>query len=130
MRAIDLTAVPVGPAADGTEYGEWAALNAPLGLDAFGINVADLRPGEHLDSVHDEIESRQQELFVVVSGRARFIVGDETFEAGPGTAVGVGDPALQRGFHALEPGTRVLCIGAEPPSRAERWGEWISGGEP
>ena len=79
---------------------------------------------------HDEVESAQEELFVVVAGRARFVVGDETIDAGPGTAVGVGDPALKRGFQALEPGTRVLCIGAQPPNQPARWGYWISGGEP
>jgi uncharacterized cupin superfamily protein len=126
MHAIDLTAIPVVP----TEFGEWAALNGPLGLDAFGVNIAEARPGDQLESAHDEIESAQQELFVVISGRARFVVGEETFEAGPGTAVGVADPSLQRGYQALEPGTRVLCVGAKPLGRPARWGYWISGGEP
>ena len=126
MHVIDLTAIPVGP----TEFGEWAALNAPLGLDAFGVNVVEAAPDEQLESAHDEVESAQQELFVVISGRARFVVGDETYDAGPGTAVGIGDPALKRGYQALEPGTRVLCIGAQPPNQPARWGYWISGGEP
>lgn len=126
MHAIDLTAIPVVP----TEFGEWAALNGPLGLDAFGVNVVEAGPDDELESAHDEIESAQQELFVVVSGSARFVVGEETFEAGPGTAVGVGDPSLKRGYRALEPGTRVLCVGAQPPNQPARWGYWISGGEP
>lgn len=126
MHAIDLTEVPVGP----TEFGEWAALNGPLGIDAFGVNVAEAGADDLLESAHDETESAQQELFVVISGRARFVVGDETFEAGPGTAVGVGDPALQRGYQALEPNTRVLCVGAQPPPAPAQWGYWISGGEP
>ena len=126
MHAIDLTAIPVVP----TAFGEWAALNGPLGLDAFGVNVAEAGPGDQLESAHDELESAQQELFVVISGRARFVVGEETFDAGAGTAVGVADPSLKRGYQALEPGTRVLCVGAQPPSRPARWGYWISGGEP
>lgn len=126
MQAIDLTAVPVGP----TEFGDWAALNAPLGIDAFGVNVVEAGADDLLESAHDESESAQQELFVVISGRARFVVGDETFEAGPGTAIGVGDPALKRGYQALEQGTRVLCVGAQPPVAPARWGYWISGGEP
>jgi uncharacterized cupin superfamily protein len=126
MHAIDLTTIPVGP----TEFGHWAALNAPLGLEAFGVNVAEAGPDDQLEIAHDETESGQQELFVVISGRARFTVGDESIEAGPGTAVGVADPALQRGYEALEPGTRVLCIGAQAPGGATRWGYWIGGGEP
>ncbi len=126
MHSVDLTAVPVSP----TEFGHWAALNGPLGLAALGVNLIETAPGDGLEIGHDETETAQQELFVVVSGRARFIVGDETLEAGPGIAVGVADPALTRGFEALEPGTRVLCIGVEPPGGATRWGYWISGGEP
>ena len=122
MYIIDLTAIPVGP----TEFGEWAALNGPLGLDAFGVNVVEADPDEKLESAHDEVESAQQELFVVVSGRARFVVGDETYDAGPGTAVGIADPAVMRGFQALEPGTRVLCIGARPAAAETNWGYWIS----
>ena len=126
MRAIDLTHIQVGP----TEFGEWAALNGPLGLDAFGVNVVEAGPDDALESAHDETESAQQELFVVISGRARFVVGDDAFDAGPGTAVGVGDPSVKRGYQALEPGTRVLCVGAQAPVTPARWGYWISGGEP
>jgi uncharacterized cupin superfamily protein len=122
MHSIDLTAVPVGA----TEFGLWAGLNGRLGIGAFGVNVVEPAPGEGLASAHDEVESAQEELFVVVSGRARFTVGDETIEAGPGTAIGIGDPALTRGYQALEPGTRVLCIGAQPSAGATNWGYWIS----
>ena len=60
----------------------------------------------------------------MLSGRARFIIGGEVVEAGAGTAIGVGDPALTRAYEALEAGTRVLCIGA-PPSQSSGWGDWI-----
>ncbi len=126
MHTVDLTAVPVGA----TEFGHWAALNEPLGLAAFGVNVIEGGPDDQLAFAHDETESGQQELFVVISGRARFTVGDESIEAGPGTAVGVADPAAQRSYQVLEPGTRVLCIGAQAPEEQPRWGYWISGGEP
>ena len=123
MHSIDLTTVAVGP----TEFGRWAELNGPLGLDAFGVNVVEVNPQSGVESSHDETESSQQELFVVVAGKARFTVGGETFDAGPGVAVGVADPALARGYEALEAGTRVLCIGALPPVESARWGYWITG---
>jgi uncharacterized cupin superfamily protein len=122
MQAIDLTEVPVGP----TEYGRWAALNSRLGVDAYGVNIREAAPDEPVELAHDEADTAQQELFVVISGRARFTVGDETFEAGPGTAVGVGDPDVTRGHEALEPGTRVLCIGARAALPGTDWGAWIS----
>jgi uncharacterized cupin superfamily protein len=122
MHAIDLTAVPVGT----TEFGLWAGLNGPLGIGAFGANVVEAALDAGLESAHDEVESAQEELFVVISGRARFTVGHETIEAGPGMAIGIGDPALTRGYQALEPGTRVLCIGARPAAAETNWGYWIS----
>ena len=125
MNSIDLRTVAVGP----TEFGRWAALNGPLGLTAFGINVMEAEPESGVESAHDETESGQQELFVVISGRARFTVGGETLDAGPGTAVGVADPALMRGYEAIEAGTRVLCLGAEVPAEPPKWGYWIGGGE-
>jgi uncharacterized cupin superfamily protein len=123
MHSIDLTTVAVGA----TEFGHWAALNGPLGLDALGVNVAELAPGSAEHIGHDELDSSQQELFVVISGRARFTVGGEVLEAGPGTAIGVADPALTRGFEAIEPGTRVLCVGAQPAGDPTNWGYWITG---
>jgi uncharacterized cupin superfamily protein len=126
MHTVDINAVQTTP----TEYGHWAALNGPLGLAAFGVNVFEGSPGDQGEIGHDETESDQQELFVVISGRARFTVGDAAFEAGPGMAVGVSDPAVQRGYEVLEPGTRVLCIGAQTPEQQPRWGYWIGGGEP
>ena len=124
MQVIDLTAVPVGP----TEFGRWAALNAPLGVEAYGVNLREAAPQEPVELTHDESDTAQQELFVVISGRARFTVGEETFDAGPGTAIGVGDPDVPRGHEALEPGTRVLCIGAAPTRPATDWGAWIGDG--
>ena len=83
-------------------------------------------PASSVELTHDEADTAQQEIFVsLISGRARFTVGDETFDAGPGTAIGVGDPSLARGHEALEPGTRVLCIGARPSAAATDWGSWI-----
>ena len=126
MQAIDLTTVPVGP----TEFGEWAALDAPLGLGAFGVNVA--VAGSEEERSRAARRGREH-----AGGALRRHLGTRALrrrrrdiDAGPGTAVGVGEPALKRGFRALEPGARVLCIGAQPPNRPARWGYWISGGEP
>ena len=125
MRSIDLTTVALGP----TEFGRWAALNGPLGLGAFGVNVVEAEPDSGVEIAHDETESGQQELFVVISGRARFAVGGETFEAGPGTAIGIGDP----GAHARLRGARgrdARALRRRPGARRPaRWGDWIGGGE-
>jgi uncharacterized cupin superfamily protein len=105
--------------------GRWRKLNEPLGLTAFGLNAMDCDPGETFEIEHDERASGQQEAYVVLAGRAEFRVADETVEAWPGVVVALPDPTHVRSWRALEPGTRVLCIGAEPASTPHDFGAWI-----
>jgi uncharacterized cupin superfamily protein len=106
-------------------YGRWQPLNDPLGISAFGVNGFVADPGEEIDNAHDESDSGQQELYVVVSGHARFELDGETIDAPAGTVVSAPDPASRRGFTAQEPGTRIVCIGA-PQGAAQPYGEWIA----
>ena len=124
MPTVDLSTHPVTP----SPYGRWQALNAPLGLAAFGINAIVCDPGETIDTEHDEADTGQQEAYIVVAGRAEFRVGSEVTEAGPGTVIAVADIAVTRSFRALEPGTRVVCVGAVPAGDAPEYGTWIAEG--
>jgi uncharacterized cupin superfamily protein len=98
-------------------------------LQAFGVNAIVCEPGEEFDISHDEADTGQQEAYVVVTGSAAFTIGDERIEAGPGTVVSVPDPSATRSYAALEPGTRIVCIGAAPAA-AQPYGEWIDEAEP
>jgi len=60
----------------------------------------------------------------VVAGRATFRIGDEQVEAGPGQVVSAPDPAAVRSYGALEPGTRIVCIGGAGGD--EGYGTWIA----
>ena len=120
MPLIDLTTHPV----KATEYGRWQQLNAPLGVEAFGINAIVCDPGEDFDIAHDESDTGHQEVYVVVAGRAEFTIGDERIEAGPGTVVSAVDPAATRSYRALAAGTRIVCLGA-PVGAGVGYGEWI-----
>ena len=84
-----------------------------------------MEPGEEGDIEHDETESQHQEVYVVVLGRAGFEVAGEQFEAGPGDVVAFGDPAEVRNYWAVEPGTRIVCVGAKPGAE-DTYGEWIA----
>src|SRR5947208_14470975 len=61
-----------------------------LGIHAFGINA--YTPGEDdtLINEHDEAGSRQEELYIVLDGKATFEVDGEAVDAPPGTLVFVG----------------------------------------
>src|SRR5215217_4285931 len=81
-----------------------------LGIRAFGVNA--YTPGEEgtLISEHDEAGSGQEELYIVLDGKATFEVDGEAIDAPPGTLVFVGPESLRK---APGDGT-VLAVGAIP----------------
>jgi mannose-6-phosphate isomerase-like protein (cupin superfamily) len=89
---------------------QWKPVRHTLGVDAFGINA--YRAENVGDLVVEDHEDEHQELYVVVSGSARFDVEGEEFDAPAGTLVLVA-PGEHRVAHAAEPGTTVLAVGAE-----------------
>jgi mannose-6-phosphate isomerase-like protein (cupin superfamily) len=105
--------------------GRWQPLNERLGVRAFGVNAVVMDPGDEFDIEHDEADCGHQEMYVVVAGRAGFRIGGEELEAGPGDVVAVPDPAERRDYWALEPGTRIVCIGAAPGPE-HPYGRWIA----
>lgn len=107
------------------DAGRWQALNGPLGVTTFGVNAVVIDPGEEIDIEHDEAESGHQEVYVVVSGRAAFRLGERDIEAGPGDVVAVADAAETRSYRALEAGTRIVCFGAGPGAEHD-FGAWIA----
>ena len=124
----------------------WHPVRRRLGIRAFGINAyTSEEPGQLVIEEHDETgggAGGHEEVYVVVSGRATFTLGGETLDAPAGTLVFISDPAVKRKAVAVQEGTLVLAIGAQPgvpyePSawewyfaampafRAERWDEAI-----
>lgn len=109
-----------------TPWGRWQPLNGPLDVTAFGINAIVLDPGEEIDIEHDATYDPQEEIYVVVSGRAVFDVAGDEVTAAPGTIVSVPDPATVRTYRALDPGTRIVCIGAPVPENPRAFGTWLA----
>jgi len=105
--------------------GRWQPLNERLGIRHFGVSAVVMDPGETADIEHDESDDRHQEVYVVVAGRAGFRLGEDEFEAGPGDVVAVPDPAEVRDYWAVEPGTRIVCVGAGPGAE-HPFGAWIA----
>ncbi len=94
---------------------DWLTLRHTLGVAAFGLNAWRApEAGIQVIERHTEEDTAHQEVYVVVSGRARVSVGGEEIPAPAGTVVFVEDPALERGAVAEEAGTVVLTIGAAP----------------
>jgi hypothetical protein len=98
---------------DKPEDGVWKPLRANLGIGAFGVNAFIGREtGTRVIEDHTEEGSGHQELYVVLGGKARFELDDETIEAAPGALVFISDPTVKRTAFALEPNTSVLAVGA------------------
>jgi hypothetical protein len=97
---------------------EWRPVRRFFGIGSFGSNLFRAnKAGDTLTYEHTEIEgagTRHEELFVVLSGHATFTVDGDKVDAPAGTFVHVPDPATRRGAVALEAGTTLLAIGAEP----------------
>jgi hypothetical protein len=103
---------------DGPGDSEWKPLRHHFGIRAFGLNawIAD-HAGQELVEEHDEIEGNaggHEEIYAITRGRATFTVDGETVDVPAGTILHVADPKLLRSAVAEEPGTTVLCVGAEP----------------
>jgi uncharacterized cupin superfamily protein len=101
----------------------WYPLQHVFGLTAFGANAfASASPGDVLVDEHDESGSGQEELYVVVAGRATFVLDGTTVEAPAITVIAVRDPSVHRSATAGEPGTTLLALGGRP--RADFESTW------
>jgi hypothetical protein len=109
LSILDEQGVPV---AGGTL--NWVPLRRRLGIRAFGTNA--YRAARAGDAVIEEhVESPgQEELYVVLTGRATFSVGGEEVELAAGAALFVWQPDIRRGATALEDETVVLAVGGWP----------------
>ncbi len=102
-------------------------LRRELGVQAFGINAYTApAAGDRVIEEHDELgggAAGHEELYLVVSGKATFIVDGAKAELGAGGLVYVPDPSSQRSATAAEPNTTVLVVGGTP-GEVNRPGGW------
>jgi tetratricopeptide (TPR) repeat protein len=90
----------------------WRPIRRTLDIGAFGINAyAAPNAGDDVVEEHDESTLGHEEVYIVLSGRATFRLGQETLDAPAGTIVFVRDPSVVRHARAEEPDTHVLAVG-------------------
>ena len=88
-------------------------LRRTTGFRPFGVNAwLGARAGDRIIERHRE-QDGDEELYVVVRGRATFTLGDETFDAPSGTLVHATPGTLREAF-AADDDTIVLAVGAKP----------------
>ena len=106
--------------------GTWHAIRTYFGITAFGAGATEAAAGGSLIWPHTEKHYGQEELYLVVQGRARFLFdGDGEVEAAAGDLVFV-RPEVGRGALALETPTILFIVGGrpgtyDPPVWANDW---------
>ena len=117
----------------------WRPLRRTLGVRAFGINAYTAEAaGDELVEDHTEQALGHEEIYLVLSGRATFTVGDEQLDVPAGSLVHLSDPSLRRHAVAAESGTTLVAVGGKPgeaysPSAWEHYfaaGAVADGGDP
>jgi uncharacterized cupin superfamily protein len=119
--AREITEIPT-VSDGGPEEPTWYPLQHALGIDAFGANLfVATHADQRLVDDHDEAESGQEELYLVLEGEVAFRLDGEEARLGRGSAVAVTDPSVRRSASALRTGTALLIIGAGPATIESTW---------
>jgi mannose-6-phosphate isomerase-like protein (cupin superfamily) len=108
---------------DGRE--PWRPVRHHFGITSFGVNAWTGRnAGDRIINEHDEAEENE-ELYVVLQGRAVFELDGERVDAPPGTLV-IADPGVKRTAFAEEPETTIIALGGTPGQAYEPdgWELW------
>jgi hypothetical protein len=106
----------------------WHPVRHALGVRGFGVNAYSASAGKDVIEDHTEADDAgngHQEMYVVLTGHARFEIDGETVDAPAGTFVFLPDPTSRRHAVAQADGTTVLALGGEPgvPYDVSAW-EW------
>jgi hypothetical protein len=100
----------------------WYPLQHALGIDTFGVNVfVASRADQVLVEDHNEQASGQEELYLVLEGRADFVLDGEVVHLGRGDALAITDPSVRRSASAVRSGTALLIVGASSESFESSW---------
>ena len=107
--------MPLVPTDDPDDF-DWYPLQHHFGIRAFGVNAFGGDRGIQLVAEHDENESGQEELYLVVRGGARFTLNGTEHDAPAVSVVAIPSPSVTRAAVATEHGTIVLAVGAPADS--------------
>jgi quercetin dioxygenase-like cupin family protein len=108
---------------EGSGGATWRLARKTLGAESFGFNVVDIAPGGQIPE-HDHSGDGQEEVFVILDGRATIVAGDEEADAPAGTYCRYA-PEVKRTIRNYSDATvRALLIGVPVDSGYEQmpWG--------
>ena len=100
--------------------GGFLKARAGLGVTSFGMQLLRFPPNADRYPEHDHSEGGQEEVYVVLEGRAHLRAGDEEHDLEPGVFARVG-PNEKRMLTTGEEGALVLALGGVPGRAYEVW---------
>jgi mannose-6-phosphate isomerase-like protein (cupin superfamily) len=100
-------------------HGAVKLAGAELGVRSFGMQVLDFPGGFSDYPEHDHAEDGQEEVYVVLRGRADFVIDGEEVTISEGEMLKV-DAASTRKLEPGQDGVRVLAIGSTPGATYQR----------
>jgi quercetin dioxygenase-like cupin family protein len=98
---------------EGSGGATWHLARKALGTEAFGYNLVEIAPGGQIPE-HDESESGQVELFIVLEGDAVMRLDGEDHEAPAGTFASIEPPATRAILNRSAAPVTALLIGVDP----------------
>jgi len=101
----------------------WSLARKALGTSAFGFNLVEIAPGGQIPE-HDEAESGQVELYVILDGEAVLRLDGEDHPAPAGTFASIDPPASRTILNRSEAPVTAILIGVQPEGGYEPmpWG--------
>jgi quercetin dioxygenase-like cupin family protein len=91
----------------------WLLARKALGTTAFGYNLVEIAPGGQIPE-HDEAQSGQVELYVILEGEATMRLDGKDHPAPAGTFVSLEPAATRTILNRSEAPVLALLIGVEP----------------
>jgi quercetin dioxygenase-like cupin family protein len=98
---------------EGSGGATWRLARKALGASAFGFNLVELAPGGEIPE-HDEAESGQVELYIVLEGEAVMRLEGEDHPAPAGTFASIEPPASRTILNRSDAPVLALLIGVQP----------------
>ena len=98
---------------EGSGEATWILARKALGTSAFGFNLVEVGPGGQIPE-HDESESGQVELYVILAGDAVLRIEGEDHPAPAGTFASIEPPASRTILNRSDAPVTAMLIGVHP----------------
>jgi uncharacterized cupin superfamily protein len=108
---------------EGSGEATWRLARKALGTSAFGFNLVEIGPGGQIPE-HDEVQSGEVELYIVLEGEAVMRLDGEDHPAPAGTFASIDPPATRTILNRSDSPVTALLIGVDPSGGYEpmSWG--------